>query len=206
MRIRHGYDLWREFCECTGLNIYPDGVVVFFDKHNVVDTMTFDEACDTGISLDHMEKVTSFICSYGRNRREETFSQCVPWCAMIAECDGHIFTDYRVGYRGFVDVYREDWMERTTIGVRGDKGQIAQLMGKAVLLFDDKEENIERLRIRSLNANYLDGVVVRRGRKANHPVAHGFVVESNCEAWVNIVQQFSEDPNVFRRLSQRHGR
>ena len=201
--IRHGHDQWREFCECTGLNHYPDGVVVFFDQHNVVDTMTFDEACDTGTSLDHIENVNVFICSYGRDHREETYSQEVEWCPMVAECDGYIFTDYCEGYYQSIDVYRDDWMEPNTIGVKGDKGQIAKLMNKPVLLFDDREDNIERLRQRSSADAYLDGVVVRRGTKAHRRVNPGFVIENNCNEWINIVRRFAEDPDSFKRLPQR---
>lgn len=205
VRIRRGHDQWQEFCECTGLNYHPDGVVALFDKHNVVDTMTFEEACDTGTSLDHVEKLNTFICSKSssRNRsiREETFSGDVAWRAMVASCDGHIFTDYRVGHHKSIDVYREDWMKLNTIGVRGDKGQIAKLMNKPVLLFDDQEDNIRGLRRRSSDA-YLDGVVVRRGTKANEPVDPGFVVENNCKEWVGIVRRFAEDPYYFKRLTQ----
>ena len=91
----------------------------------------------------------------------------------------------------------------TYIGVKGDKGQIAKLMNKPVLLFDDREDNIERLRQRSSADAYLDGVVVRRGRKAHRRVNPGFVIENNCNEWVNIVRRFAENPDSFKRLPQR---
>ena len=46
-----------------------------------------------------------------------------------AECDGYIFTDYRIGYYRNVGVDRESWVARNCVAVRGDKGQVAQLLG-----------------------------------------------------------------------------
>ena len=84
---------------------------------------------------------------------------------MIAECDGYTFTDYDVGMHPSVDIYRESWMDINCIGVRGDKGQLAQLTRKPCILFDDKERNIDLLRSRSTKECPLDGVVIRTGGK-----------------------------------------
>ena len=110
--------------------------------------------------------------------------------SMVAECDGHIFTDYREGYHRSVDVYREPWMATNCVVVRGDKGQVAELMRKPVLLFDDNEENIDLLRIRSSSESPLDGVLVRRGNKAGRFVPPGYRCENDPREWVQICKKF----------------
>ena len=109
---------------------------------------------------------------------------------MVAECDGHIFTDYREGHHRDVDVYREPWMKSNCVVVRGDKGQVADLMRKPVLLFDDKEENIDLLRSRSSSDRPLDGVLVRRGRNVGRPVPPGYLCENDPREWVQICRRF----------------
>ena len=180
----------------------PNGVVALFDQHDVVDTMSFEEACDTGIALDYMEQVTSYICSFGKKYRQETFHQNMSWSPMVNECAGYIFTDYREGRHPSVDVYRESWMLPNCIGIRGDKGQAAKLLNRPVILFDDKEENIEKLRQRSSATIPLDGVLVRRGRKKHRAAGHGYIVANECEDWSHIVRNFSHSPHAGIRLPQ----
>ena len=81
-------------------------------------------------------------------------------------------------------------MESNCVGIRGDKGQVADLMRKPVLLFDDKEENIDLLRSRSSSDRPLDGVLVRRGRNACRPVRPGYVCENDPRVWVQICRKF----------------
>ena len=81
-------------------------------------------------------------------------------------------------------------MESNCVGIRGDKGQVADLMRKPVLLFDDKEENIDLLRSRSSSDRPLDGVLVRRGRNAGRPVPPGYVCENDPRVWVQICRKF----------------
>ena len=90
------------------------------------------------------------LCSYDpvHVHRRGVFDPRAPFAPMISECDGHIFTDVRHSHSQEVDVYREPWMQPNCIGVVGDKGQVAQLLRKPALLFDDKEENIDDLRSR----------------------------------------------------------
>ena len=136
--VRHGNEIWREFRSSTGLDSDNVKVAAMFDLHDVVNTMTFDEACDTGVDLEFIDEVATFLCSKGKNGRPNTFLRSNTFSPMINECDGHIFTDYTTGHHRNVDIYKEPWMPTRCIGVKGDKGQIASLMRKPVLLFDDR--------------------------------------------------------------------
>ena len=186
--VRNGFCLWREFCESTNSHYYSDGAVAMFDHHDVLDTLTWNESEQLGVALDHIEKVNTFLCSFGRSHRQEAFLEDAPWYPMVSECDGHIFTDYREGYHRTVDVYREPWMPSSCIAVSGDKGQVAQLFGKPVVLFDDKEANIDTLRRRSTLDCPLDGVVVRRGRKSRQSVRSGYQVANDIDSWLGTVE------------------
>ena len=166
LAIRHGKHVWREFCSCTGISNATIRSAVMLDFHDVIDTMNHEEAARTGVELDHLENTVTLACSYGHSKREHMFDRDAEWCPMIAECDGHIFTDYREGWHRTVDIYREDWMQKTCIAVRGDKGQVAKLLEMPCLLFDDKEDNIRTVLKRNTRENPLNGVIVRRGRKA----------------------------------------
>ena len=188
--IRSGGGIWREFCSVSGASHAPSGIVAMLDHHGVIDTMSFDEACQTGVDFDHCDALTTFMCSFGRRHRQDALSVDAAYHPMVAECDGCIFTDYREGYHRDVDVYREPWMGPRCVGIRGDKGQVADLMRKPVLLFDDNEENIDLLRLRSSPNVPLDGVLVRRGRNAHRPVPPGYLCENDPREWVQICRRF----------------
>ena len=111
---------------------------------------------------------------------------------MVASCDGYIFTDYRWSFHATVDVYREAWMPTNCIGVRGDKGQVARLLNIPTLLFDDKEENIDRVR-RYKVGHELNGVVVRRGRKRKRGVEPGYeCIINDPYKWVARLRHFTQ--------------
>ena len=188
--IRGGGEVWREFCHVTAVCSTTLDAVALFDKHDVVDTLSRDEAIEVGIDFEHDDKVAALICSYGFRHREETFDRDAEFYPFVAECDGHIFTDYREGYRRWVDIYRERWMPTNVIGVRGDKGQIASLLARPALLFDDKESNIDLVRRYSTPAIPMDGVVVRRGRKQNYRVEPGYYVGNDPRLWLPICRWF----------------
>ena len=160
------------------------------DHHGVIDTMTPQQARHTGVDLDHCNEVTTLMCSFGRQHRRDAMNTRAAYHSMVAECDGHIFTDYPLGHQRSVDVYRESWMGSNCVGVRGDKGQVAELMRKPVLLFDDKEDNIDLLRLRSSSESPLDGVLVRRGKKAGRSVPPGYLCENDPREWVQICIRF----------------
>ena len=97
--VRHGNDIWREFRASTGLDSDMVKAAGMFDLHDVIDTMTFDEACETGVGLDFVDEVATFLCSKGKKHRPNTFLKANAYSPMVNECDGHIFTDFSEGYR-----------------------------------------------------------------------------------------------------------
>ena len=71
--IRHGNEVWREFRSATGLDSSAVKAVGMFDFHDVIDTMSFDESCDTGVDLDFVEEVVTYLCSFGKEHRTNAF-------------------------------------------------------------------------------------------------------------------------------------
>ena len=181
-------------------------MAALFDKHDVVNTLDFDEACAVGVDFDHRDAIAPILCSYSpRNAidlRLETFDRTQPWAPMVGECDGHIFTDHREGFFRCVDVYREEWMLPNCIGFRGDKGQVARLIGLPALLFDDKEEVIDLLRRRSTPEVPLDGIVVRRGRKSEWGVAPGYQVANDPATWLPICEEYLANHCSVQSMSE----
>ena len=202
MGIREGNSVWNEFLHATQSSRSSIRAAALFDHHHVVDTLSRPEACTVGVELDHNEVVVSYLCSFGREHRQKPFFEDVPYRPMIAELDGFIFTDYRVGRRDRVDVYREPWMTPSCVGVSGDKGQVASLLRRPAILFDDKEDNVRLLRARSTEECTLDGIIVRRGRKADDPVECGFVELSNCNDWVTAIEAFGARPQPAHILAR----
>ena len=131
------------------------------------------------------------MCSYGHEHRQRSLDPRNGYYPLVAECDGYIFTDHRAGFYGNVDVYRDPWMPLNCIGVRGDKGQAADLLKKPVLLFDDGEENIDRMRIRSRDSTPLNGILVRRGRKSHRLVPPSYACLNDPREWVQICRRFA---------------
>ena len=104
--------------------------------------------------------------------------------------DGIIFTDYGVGRRDTVEVYHDDWMPPTVIGVRGDKGQVAALFGQPCLLFDDKEENVSLVRQKGLDSG---GIVVKRlGPYPDYERLANFTYMANPYRWLPIIRDFCD--------------
>ena len=110
--VRYGNAVWREFRAAAHLDEDVVDMAALFDKHDVVNTLDFDEACAVGVDFDHRDAIAPILCSYSpRNAidlRLETFDRTQPWAPMVGECDGHIFTDQREGMHRYVDVYREE--------------------------------------------------------------------------------------------------
>ena len=196
--IGDGHSIWNEFCHHIRLYHPHTESVVMFDPHNVIDTLCdFDESCDLAGDVDHFDPVLPLLCSYGFEHRAETFRTDVAWAPVRALCEGYIFIDDRKGGSPTIDIYRDEWMKNNTaigyntIGVRGYKGQVASLFGKPVLLFDDIEKNIELLRHRSSCQCPLDGVVVRRGKRADDFVRRGFFSSSDPTEWCDLIRFFN---------------
>ena len=192
--IRSGHKVWNEFLQATGINVA--NTVALFDKHDVIDTLNREEAIESGCDLEHGVGVRNLVCSYGTCHRKETFDKNKVWYPFVNEMDGFIFTDQRKAegrYYNQINIYREDWMGITCIGVKGDKGQVAELIGKPVVLFDDKEENIRLLRDRSTAHTVMDGVVVRRGNKCGKRIQPGFEICNEARLWAEMVKKFDRN-------------
>ena len=200
--IRGGNNVWNEFLQATQSCRSSITAAALFDHHHVVDTLSHLEACTVGVELDHNPMVVSYLCSFGWKYRQEAFFEDVPYRPMIAELDGFIFTDYRFGRNADVDVYRERWMTPNCVRISGDKGQVASLLRRPAILFDDKEANVKRLRARSTKRCTLDGVIVRRGLKADNPVEWGFVELSNCNDWITTIEAFGARPEPVHILAR----
>ena len=158
--------------------------------------------------MDHEEQLIPLLCSYGKRHRRRAFLPQATFAPMIDDCAGHIFTDERIGVSSQVEIYRDDWMHRGCIGVRGDKGQVASLLRVPTLIFDDKEMNIELLRARSTPDNIMDGVLVSRGRNLRRRVPPGYYIQNHYQDWVSTMLSFAHEPdstvNRMRRLARTH--
>ena len=194
--------MWNEFLEATQSSRSSITAAALFDHHHVVDTLSHPEACTVGVELDHNPVVVSYLCSFSWKYRQRAFFEDVPYRPMISELDGFIFPDYRFGRDKDVDVYRERWMTPNCVRISGDKGQVASLLRRPAILFDDKEANVRRLRARSTEGCTLDGVIVRRGLKAYNPVEWGFVELSNCNDWITAIEAFGARPEPVHNLAR----
>ena len=65
--IRHGYHTWQDLCEADDLRNYE--MAALFDMHDVVGTMSYDEAAHVGVALDHVDGLCPLLCFYGRPHR-----------------------------------------------------------------------------------------------------------------------------------------
>ena len=108
--MRRGRDLWDDLLHATELDSNLVEAAVILDYHNVVDTMSFDEAAELGTLLDNIEATSIILCSYGFRKREQGFDETLPWAPLIHECDGYVFTDYPTSRHLSVDVYQDAWM------------------------------------------------------------------------------------------------
>jgi hypothetical protein len=170
VHISDGEDILQQFFADTGFNECVS--VSLFDHHNVVDLMSWDTAATVGIALSHLRSHRSYLLSYGKAHRRTVFHRDNEYNPMIEELDGYIFTDTFYNRSSTVTVYQDDWMrddyddnghnQCTIIGVTGDKGQVARILNKPAILFDDREDNVDQvLQARHGNA----GFVVRIGHK-----------------------------------------
>jgi hypothetical protein len=180
-------EILEEWKENVGFKHF--GFLVYLDFHDVIDTLTVEQGIDLGIELDHMMHVGSFVLSYGNAHRKGIWDKDAPWAACVAEMDGVIFTDERLGYDGYIDIYRESWFPPNTIAVRGSKAQIARALNRPALLFDDKEENVAWFEAAGL---FHTGVVVKRGKKNKHRRIKGFHYEASPCKWMEDICRWAK--------------
>ena len=187
--IQRGYPIWRNWYA----NIHATSTVAaaMFDYHETVDEFGREEAIESGVVLEHMDMVTKIICSYGFDKRTQIMDKTLPHYPFVCEMDGAVFTDFRERNRKeYVNVYREHWMPWWCIAIEGDKGDVAALLRKPTLLFDDKEFNIGMVRRRAQNSG---GFVVRRGKKTHKSVASGYWAASNPLTWPSIISNWGAE-------------
>ena len=92
-------------------------------------------------------------------------------------------------------------MPANFVGVSGDKGQVARLMGKPTLLFDNNIDNLNMLHSRADGSHQVCGMLVRRGRFAASasprqyrmdPFADQYFMANDCNDWPGIVRRFND--------------
>ena len=194
LSIRGGNEIWREFVHAVELE--HTEAIAYFDRHNVIDAMTHDQAVTVGVELDHMDHITPLILSKSRSTssRRSIFDDS-EWKPMAVECEGTIFTEMSRSTFNFVDVYREPWMSSSTVGVFGDKGQVAALARKPCVLFDDKEMNLDLVINQSSDGALKEGVLVRIGKKR-----HRRIGRSKHGAWPYITYDPYEWPDIVYNM------
>lgn len=199
--VSSGRRILQEFRRDTGIDECSS--ISLFDHHNVIDEMDVHTAVEVGVALDHLTDHRSVLLSYGHMHRLEAFASGRDCFPMVAEMDGYIFTDHRRRRSNVVEVYQHEWMKDVCddkgyeqcaiIGITGDKGQAASILGKPAILFDDKEENIDQV-IRADNRNA--GCVVRIGSTAHHGVRRCMPERSSVSRepaeWYDLSRRFHE--------------
>ena len=186
--IDGGYELWREFLEASNMRYWRCAAAL--DLHNVIDTLTWDQASHIGIHIDHNHHLGGLMLSKGRQYREGCLNADHAYWPLVDQLDGFIFTDYDKGRHNTVRIYRDTWMMPDTIAVKGDKGQIAQLLGIPCLLFDDKWQNIDLMRERSSKNCILEGVQVLRGYKAKYRPIEGYMHARTVDDIIFYIDNF----------------
>ena len=200
--IRGGNHTWREWIHRIGATHAATEVVAMFDKHHVVDTLNWQDAVHTGNHMDHMDDVSSVICSYGRSHQRDTWRRDADWFPFVCQIDGAVFTLTRDnGYR-MVDIEQVEGCGPHVITFSGDKGQVAGLLPLPCILFDDKEENVRQVQCKGYQS---DGVVYRsrsavhRGRRRGNRRGPSPVFPA---AWSQETFRISRDPFEWPMLVQ----
>ena len=104
-----------------------------------------------------------------------------------ARCPGQqgwrVFTE-KIGNEEPVEIYRLPGMGNNMICINGDAGDAAQLLGLPLILFDDREDNLDDVQREGSKENV--GVLVRRGdaiwKSVNRKYDH--LVINNPHDWV----------------------
>ena len=201
-RIVAGADIFEQFCEAVHLQSAT--AVGLLDKHGVIDEVhCFDTACDVSGDFDHINNAAVLMNSYVQKGGRSAFDRSQPWRPLVYGCDGHIFTNVEQSESNQVRIYQTEWMRQESpacIGVIGDKGQIAQLLRKPVLIFDDKELNITLVRGHSTTDVPMDGYLVQMGRKSRRVIPPGFRAANDPRYWPVLLEEFANanDPSIGR--------
>ena len=99
-----------------------------------------------------------------------------------------------IHHAGPVRVFRLDGMPANTICINGDKGDVAALTGLPMLLFDDREENLDDVLKKGISG--CEGVLVRRGSASQRRVPRRWREHliNDSQQWIHrgirFVEQF----------------
>jgi len=202
--IEGGNERWREWMHCIGATNAGTEVVAMFDKHHVVDTLSRQEAELTGIEMDHMDDVSSVICSYGRSHWRETWRLESPWYPFVCQIDGAVFTLNRNNGRRSVNIEPVPGCGPHVIMFDGDKGQVAGLLPRPCFIFDDQEENVALVQEKGYWSGGVvfarDGIPVGRRRRRGHRARSQatFRISDDPLQWPTLVQEFVDLQKSYR--------
>ena len=123
------------------------------DHNNVVNALSFNEASMVGVGLDHLNddgsRIPSILCSFGKNQSYKAFDDG-DYYPVIRELWGYVSTDEDLQPSHTIEIYpfREEptLMAGKAIRMTGYKSTVPTLLGVPSILFDDKEDNITRMR------------------------------------------------------------
>ena len=162
--VRKGWNDWQSFMLDTGL--HNADVIALYDMNDVVNSLSSDEAASVGVECEHDADygILNCICSFGTNPEHVSnmFDCTRPYAPFLAEMDAVILTTTRSSRSDSVSITTLPNTPSTCRVIHGDKGQAAALLGKPVVLFDDKEANIAQVCAAVCPSS---GFVVRRGKK-----------------------------------------
>ena len=148
--IKGGSNTWREWIDI--IKCHDDQTPIGVDKHRVTDRMSARTAARTGDDLAKMDSICPILISHSGGRwqrdkkgdlqpprhRLETLEPSSAGYECVSRLRGIIFTDIPEGRHSWVDIYRDEtYMPPNTIGVRGDKGQVASLFRRPCLYVRD---------------------------------------------------------------------
>ena len=167
-------------------NILPHfHAVVAFDMHNVLDTMSQEQAGKmSGLKT---QRNALAVLSRGPVRWKESFN-------IKLAADIYLYTEV-IQHDGPVRVYQFNGMPSNVICIDGDKGDVAALLGLPLLLFDDKERNLDVVLKKGVAG--CEGVLVRRGDASQRNVWRAWRchVSNDPQDWIHrgrrFIQQFS---------------
>ena len=159
-----------------------------------------ETAIEVSSDLDHIEHAVTIMVYRVRRitspvgrctvARRSPFFRSEPWAPFVFGCDGHIFTSMPENPSNDVVTYQEDWMrdlpgdvKDTCIGFIGHRGQLATLLGKAILIFDYQPHNIDIVRAHATEQAPMDGFLVPR--TFQHPMAN------DTQQWPLLLAEFT---------------
>ena len=164
-------------------NILPDvHAVVAFDKHNVLDTISHEQA--SKMSCLRTQRNALAVLSRGPEHWKQSFNINKEWHLAARAADIYLYTE-AIHHEGPVCVYQVDGMPSNAICIDGDKGDVAALLGLPVLLFDDRERNLDDIIKKGVAG--CEGVLVRRGDASQREVRRDWRsrVINDPEDWIH---------------------